>query len=268
MLGLIRDPAPDHPAIRELRARLDQFYASVDGYTAFEHTPNRDPLYGYLCQRLRGLGAGGRTPRVLELGAGRTGFPEYLRQAGLAVDFTAQDVTPKNRDHLAAACQAVVVGDIADVPGEFDLILSTYVFEHVASPRQFLEAVDRRLAPGGSHVVVCPRYDAPGYVCPSLRHHGPARRAAFAVLLAASRVLTAIDRRPRFWVNPDPAMFHQPWFRDADAIHIVSQLDVEAWHRAQGYRVVPTRLPSRGRKEVLRDRLITVSLDCRKPGAS
>jgi hypothetical protein len=82
--------------------------------------------------------------------------------------------------------------------------------------------------------------------------------------LAGSRLRARIDRRTRFWVNSDPAMFHANWYRDADAVHIVSRYDVERWHRAHGFEVERLWLGYAGWRQYIQRRLLTLALAARK----
>jgi SAM-dependent methyltransferase len=263
MMGLIRDPRAADQVLVELRQRLDRFYSTTTDYTAFQATESRDELYALLDPALDEIKNRSGTVRVLELGAGRTGFPVYLKKRALPVQFTAQDVTASNEDYLRQHCQAVHIGDIAQIQEQFDLIISTFVLEHVSAPREFLQHVRRLLAPSGYHVVFCPRYDVPGYVCPSLRHLSKPNQLLVSTALTASRLLTRLDRRPRFWVNADPSMFHGPWYRDADAVHLVGRYDIEQWHRNNGFEVTRLRPPCRGVRDWLLKRWLTLNLLCR-----
>jgi len=40
-------------------------------------------------------------------------------------------------------------------------------------------------------------------------------------------IVVVTTRRPAFLLHKDPAVFHKPWFRDADAVHWVSILDMK-----------------------------------------
>jgi SAM-dependent methyltransferase len=262
---LVRDPDDDVPAVRALRARLDEFYATTDAYPVFRETPDNSPYFRAMAPYLNGLLA--RTAdkvRVLELGAGRASFPSHFADLRGRIEFHAQDVTPQNRDYLAGVADRVIIGDLSGIDGEYDLIFSTYVFEHVATPGPFLGHVRRLLRPGGVHVVVCPRYDVPGYLCPSLRHRPLATRLGLHVKLAASRAAALLGGRPRFWVNTDPAVFHGPWYTDADAVHVVSQSDVARWHRRHGFKVRRLPLESSGVRAWVLRRFLTTSLACTK----
>src|SRR5690606_23757795 len=128
----------------------------------------------------------------------------------------------------------------------FDLVFSTYVLEHVSAPRDFLDNVRRLLAPGGHHVIVSPRYDLRGYLCPSLRHLGLLERARVAAQVRMTRLKVALDRRPRFIVSLEPAVFHvQNWYRDSDATHLVARRDIVDWHVQHGFSVSDIRLPEK-----------------------
>ncbi len=261
---LVSDPDDQSEPIRRMRQKLDEFYATTNDYPAFETGSDNSVYYQAIEPYLRStIDRRGRA-RVLELGTGRPTFGTHFAAIRDKIEYHVQDVTPKNRQALAGAADRVWIGDIADVRGEFDLIFSTFVFEHVSAPRPFLEGVRNLLAAGGTHFIFCPRYDQPGYLCPSLRYHGPGRQLGLKCFFAASRLLAMFDRRPRFWVNSDPAVFHRPFFRDADAVHIVSRGDVERWHRSNGFEVHRIALPATGWRAWILRRLLTLSLACTK----
>lgn len=248
---ILQDPDPQQVEVRELRRRLDDFYDTTDEYNAFHVTHDRSALYRVLSRLIRDAAPSRDYQfRVLELGAGRSGYPIYAGENGMSVRYVAQDVTASNQDHLKRLAEKVYVCDIADIPAEddgYDLIFSTYVFEHVSAPRNFLENVRRLLRPGGWHVIECPRYDVPGYVCPSLRHLPRAKQLGLSLKLTAARAVSAAKGEERFYVNIDPAMFHtKRWFRDSDAVHLVGQGDVVRWHRRNGFRMEPLHLPVTG----------------------
>jgi SAM-dependent methyltransferase len=267
MTRLLSNPSSTHPAIVELRSRLDDFYAKTTNYLAFQATVQRDAEYALIDELLVDAIAGrtdGRA-RILELGAGRSGYRQYLDQHHPnKFQYDAQDVTASNGEYLRPLCDKLFIGDISAMQGEYDLILSTFVFEHISNPLEFLSHVKRLLAQGGWHVIFCPRYDWPGYVCPSMRHLSRLRQLLHSAWLSSSRLMSRLDRRPRFWVNLDPSMFHGPWFRDADAVHLVGRFDVEQWHRLNGFDVRRLYLRCGGMKEFILRRLLTLNLAARK----
>ncbi|HVT82921.1 MAG TPA: class I SAM-dependent methyltransferase [Phycisphaerae bacterium] len=236
---------------------MDEFYSTTTTYLAFEEPVDQSGWFALFEPQIGALLRSKERIRVLELGAGRSVFGTFARKYRDRMTYHAQDVTAKNREHLQAHADRVHIGDMREILDSFDLIFHTFVFEHVSAPRPFLEQVKARLQPGGYHVVICPRYDLPGYVCPSMRHLGQVRRWTHSVSLAFSRLCARLDRSPRFWVNDDPAMLHVPWYRDADAVHLVSRFDVEQWHRRNGFTV--TALNTGETKRPWLQRMITLA---------
>ena len=266
MNHLISDPKSGSNEHESLRRRLDEFYAATDEYTAFQQSNSRESLYDVVAECLGKINKTSAPPRVLELGCGRTNLPTSLKNRGIDVHFTAQDVTDYNRDYLEPIADDIHVGDIAELEPGYDLILSTYVFEHVSNPGEFLEHVDRILSPGGFHMLVCPRYDYFGYVCPSVRHLSKPKQLWHSAQLTLSRLKNNVLGRERFWVNTDPALFHtKKWFRDSDAIHLVSEAEVLRWHRRRGYAVSTFTLPRPGLKARALHRMMTMSMKAQKP---
>lgn len=265
---IISNPDSQQAEVRELRRKLDHFYDTTNQYEAFQGTYDRSDLYGALT-RLLGNPQRDQSPqvRVLELGAGRSGFPVYAKKNGVSVQYVAHDVTASNRDYFEGLADEILVCDIADIPviGEgYDLIFSTYVLEHVSNPREFLENVRRLLRPGGWHVIECPRYDMPGYVCPSLRHLPRIQQLVLSTKLSASRAASSVKGTTSFYVNVDPAVFHTDhWFRDSDAVHLVGRGDLVRWHRNNGFHVEPLDLPVTGgwKRKLLTPR-IRLALAC------
>ena len=264
-MHLVSDPSSSQTEIIDLRAALDDFYRKTTVYTAFQETSDRT---GFYTEALTLFGSSPRPLSILELGAGRTGLSAFLRKVGREdIKVTAQDVTPANLAYLQHECHSVHIGDVSELPTEaFDLVLHSYVLEHVSAPREFLENVARVLKPGGWHAFLCPRYDVPGYLCPSLRHLSRPGRWAQICRLTASRIVSAIDGRERFLVNCDPAVLHTSWFRDADAVHIVSRLDLERWHRRNGFSTVRRLKPQAagGLRGAILFKLLTVGLVAQK----
>jgi len=263
---LISDPASDDDEAVALRHRLDAFYAGTSDYSAFGDEAGRPPEYYRSFQPIIDEALAHEEPRVLEVGAGRTRFPQSLGDDRKRVQFHAQDVTPQNLDYLREAADRVFIGDIASIPEDgYHLIFSTYVLEHITAPREFLEHVAARLAPCGWHVIICPRYDIPGYSPPSLRHLPRLHRTSIAARLAASRLAVLLGASPAFWVNPDPAVFHRPWTTDADAVHVASQFDIMRWHRIHRFRVRKIVLPCGKGRDWIAKRLLTIALAFQKP---
>src|SRR3982751_6205521 len=97
---------------------------------------------------------------ALDVGCGPGLLAEPLARLGARV--TAIDAAPEvivvAREHAAA--QGISIdyrsGDVQELEGQFDLITSMEVIEHVAAPAAFLKALAKRLAPGGLLVLSTP----------------------------------------------------------------------------------------------------------------
>jgi SAM-dependent methyltransferase len=178
----------------------------------------------------------------------------YLQSLGLReqVELLAQDVTPQNAQWLEEYFDAVTIGSIEEVPGEFDFVLSSYVLEHVTVPREFLDSLGRKLAPGGVILLTCPRYDAPLYLPPSVDHVAAPRKLALACYVVWRRLVTLITGRPAWLVLKDPAVFHLPFSIDRDAVHWVSWFDIRAhWPQARRLKLASGSVPDWIAKNIL-----------------
>ena len=97
---------------------------------------------------------------ALDVGCGAGLLAEPLARLGAKV--TGIDAAPEliavARDHAAAQGLAIDyrAGDVQQLGGQFDLVTSMEVIEHVADPGAFLKALAARLAPGGLLVLSTP----------------------------------------------------------------------------------------------------------------
>src|SRR5215213_9363609 len=97
---------------------------------------------------------------ALDVGCGAGLLAEPLARLGASV--TGIDAAPEliavARDHAAAQGLEIDyrAGDVQQLAGEFDLVTSMEVIEHVAEPGAFLKALAARLAPGGLLVMSTP----------------------------------------------------------------------------------------------------------------
>src|SRR4051794_9957416 len=106
---------------------------------------NRRPLEGKSALDV-GCGAGLLTEPLARLGAKVTGVdagPEVIAVA---------------REHAAAIGLEIDyrAADVLDIEGQFDLITSLEVIEHVADPAAFVKALAKRLAAGGLMILSTP----------------------------------------------------------------------------------------------------------------
>ena len=228
-----------------LAARLEQFYNTTHDYTAF-NAPSEQRVWLELVAKEIGRNYRriGTKIRVLEVGAGcGSVFDEIKFLDREKFHYTVQDITKTTFERLTRAADAIHIGPLQTLEGQFDLIFSLFVLEHIAAPDEFLASIDRLLTPGGTHIIVCPRYDLPGYVCPSMRHLAGMELFRIEVKRHICNALTSYGGgEPAFWVNTDPALFRRKWRRDVDAVHIVCQRELIRWHSQRRYqtrRLIP-----------------------------
>src|SRR6185295_4370323 len=80
----------------------------------------------------------------------------------LGAKVTGVDASPEviavAREHASAMSLSIDyrAGDVQELEGQFDLVTSLEVIEHVAEPAAFLKALARRLAPGGLIILSTP----------------------------------------------------------------------------------------------------------------
>ena len=129
----------ENPQVAELRTRMDFFYQSTRDYIAFQETNHLPEQWGYVREAILSILKDRPICRVLEIGAGKSGFAEFMQDIKSRLHYTAQDITRTNEEHLQQAADSVYFGDIATLEGEYDVIFSTFVLEHISDPRHTLE---------------------------------------------------------------------------------------------------------------------------------
>jgi 2-polyprenyl-6-hydroxyphenyl methylase/3-demethylubiquinone-9 3-methyltransferase len=105
-----------------------------------------------------------RTPldgkTALDVGCGAGLLCEPLARLGAKVTGidASPDVIAVAREHAAAMSLDIDyrAGDVQQLEGQFDLITSLEVIEHVAEPASFMKALAKRLAPGGLLILSTP----------------------------------------------------------------------------------------------------------------
>ena len=233
----------------DLRRRLDEFYNTTQNYQSFEGPNDKPEFWDPIRRDIQAKAAAKGRVRVLEFGAGYTGFRRYLGELADSVDFDVQDVTPRHLDYLKTQARNVYVGDVREIRESYDVIFSTFVWEHITTPAEVLDHLLKRLDPGGTLFIAAPRYDFPGYLSPSVRHYSLPRRLALSLWLPWKRLAVLLGGKPKFYIHVDPAVLHVPWFRDADAIHWASWWDLKKYissRRGEGFSITRIRVPVSG----------------------
>jgi SAM-dependent methyltransferase len=251
-----------NPVVHDLRARLDAFYRTTDDYDAFQSRSWHPNLWSFVVGEVAPFKK--NRCRILEIGAGRTGFADYLRQRGVSAHFTVHDVTQRNEIYLKEQADDVVIGPFTSITGVFDIIFSTFVLEHTTDPVETLETSWRLLKSGGKLFIFCPRYDAPFYLPPSADHYSGVARAGIALQLAVARLRTLVTQKARFFVHADPAVFTLPWQRDRDVVHWVSYFDLAIFFRNRG-DLRKLHVPSGSWKDAILKNFLQVNLVVEKP---
>src|SRR4051794_28340779 len=105
-----------------------------------------------------------RTPlegkTALDVGCGAGLLAEPLARLGAKV--TGVDASPEviavAREHAERQGLSIdyYAGDVQDLEGQFDLVTSLEVIEHVADPAAFIGALAKRVAPGGLFILSTP----------------------------------------------------------------------------------------------------------------
>lgn len=97
---------------------------------------------------------------VLEIGAGRGLFVREIRAASyVGLEFSADAIHWAAQDGTRLLPQTVEQ-HAADHGGQYDVVCTFQVLEHVAEPRSFLKAAGQCLRPGGHLIVSVPAEDS------------------------------------------------------------------------------------------------------------
>lgn len=258
------------PRALTLETRVSNFYRTVGTrYPAFNETSRRDRFWRMVVNSIETRLADRPYVKVAELGAGRTGFADFLGPLRSRVEFHAHDVTDTNRTHLEGVADRTHIGAVTAVAdaAPFDVVFSTFVYEHVVRPREFIDAQLSMIESGGSIFIFSPRYDWAGYIPPSLRHMPTSVMIWNAMKVWTAHWRSAVSNTPRFLLVEDPAMFHtEDWHRDADAIHLASLADLRAYLKGRPatiHQCVPVGTPPKVR---ITDRLLKLCVRIDKTG--
>ncbi|WP_448562200.1 class I SAM-dependent methyltransferase [Trichothermofontia sp.] len=232
----------NHPKALILKRSLDEFYKTVEDYSAYLESDPKPFFWNPIRSAIEEHLKTNNYCHVLEFGAGRTSFGTYLGDLRSRVVFHAQDITDRNRDYLESQADQVYICNIPEIQEKYDIIFSTFVWEHLVTPSSIMEHLLKILNPNGKIFITSPRYDLPFYISPSAKHLPIVKRLQISVWLMFRRMASFIKRKPDFIIHFDPAIFHCPWFRDADAIHWVSFCDLK-YYLPDQFKLTRIRIP-------------------------
>ena len=221
-------------SVTALRARMDEFYATTNSYDAFQFTAQRNDEWCHVRDAIRERLQHRPRCRVLEFGAGKTGFGDYLGDLRPAVEFTVQDVTSANAEFLRTQADHVCIGPIGDLGNSMS---SSRLRSRYSDPRATLERLFSMLK-----CQACCYYSVPAMISPFTSHSADHYTAGYGSI--GFKVLAR--RLDADWRPPAPLihLIHRlsPAVCDRSrAIHWVSLLDLRALFRNLRPRTLPIR---------------------------
>ena len=251
--------------LAELRHAMLRFYYSDGSY--YERAASSDKARFY-AEVVSATGLSHKKgAAVLELGVGTPSFPAYCPARGIVIDYECQDVVPWTRN----ACRPVDLvpkeafhhGDFLELRfgRRYELVFSTFMWEHVVRPKRFAEKIQDLVSPGGYAVFINPKYDFPLYVNPAMRHFPFHKILAFK--LKTSVAVLVGPGRPQFNMIGTPRCLVESYERDYDGVHNVLERDLDltfsGWRKI---RLRPKLTSLRGR---IFERLILLAVAYRRP---
>ncbi len=244
----------DDIRVAGLRQRMDEFYCSIANYDDFAEPNSKPEFWKPVRQAIEQCLLRQTTCRVLEFGAGKTGFTKAIADLRQQIVFHAQDITSANQDYLASQADKLHIGEITRIEETYDVVFSTFTWEHISNPQTALKHLLGCLNSNGTLIIASPRYDFPFYLSPSVRHLPFKQRIKLGLWLSAQRLKVVGGGKGVFLIHLNPACLNMPWFRDADAIHWVSKYDIQ---RAlpHGFRMTRLSIGASGLKGRLWERI-------------
>jgi len=116
--------------------------------------------HAYLLSTLKGIVSDLKPDRIFELGCGNGSVANWLHGLGypiVGVDFSTEGITQANAAFPALKLEVgSAYDDLQGKYGQFPLVISLEVIEHLYSPRIFAKNIYDMLVPGGHAVISTP----------------------------------------------------------------------------------------------------------------
>lgn len=210
-----------------IKKNLFDFYNNEKDYLDFIETRDKSKFWEPIYKEIKKKVSHKKPCSILEFGAGRSGFAYYIELPKAGIVYDIQDITTRNiGQYENYAIRNFYDVELSSITTKYDIIFSTFVWEHIFNPVDILNHLLNLLKPEGKLIICSPRYDLPFYLSPSANHYSPLNKFKIALRLLLERIKTLIGVSPGFIIHLDPAIFHRKWKRDYDAIHWVSFYDL------------------------------------------
>jgi SAM-dependent methyltransferase len=213
----------------ELKKKIFTFYKTTTIYDDYKTVNYKPDLWSHIIETIES-DFSDKNISILEFGVGKSSFPNFVNEVlKKNIRFDAQDIIVNNKEYLQKLYDNVFLAELTTLNNEFkyDIIFSTFVWEHLNNPEDVLKHLFEILKPDGSIFIFCPRYDYPFYVSPSAKHYGKSKFVVISIFVTYMRLLAILTKKPNFLIHLDPSIFHMEWKRDYDAIHWASYWDIK-----------------------------------------
>lgn len=243
-----------------LEEGLARFYTNPPpAYHAEAEAANEDwsgPQYGPHRAIVSGAVTGSK---ILDVGCGSASAAAHFRAAGAVytgVDVSEEQLQAARAKYPWASFLRCGWDSLGKLDGEFDMVTSFFVLEHIPRPREFLSACASKVRRGGLLAVLAPEYLERGFM-PSLHLFGTrpgGLRAKLAGFDLPEALRTAFDKYVSFplllrrargarggaWlINLKPVCLEAVgWDIDWDAVYMVGQREVAGYIRDLGFEIL------------------------------
>ena len=180
----------------------DEYYKAINN-THQNDLINKDPIF----LRFIELIEKNNVSSILDVGCGEGWLIDQISRQLSGISFTGIDVSTfgverANKRNINNAKFSVYGGEAFPFPGQtFDVVLSSFVFEHLSDPMGTFNEMNRVVKKSGSVIIVCPNFGSPLFRSPCNKNN--------RILLMISRFFKEL--RPKlffknnfFWDFTDP----------------------------------------------------------------